>query len=62
MYLFSKVFIECKIAFGLPVVPEENKINPVIDKIFSYKQSAEAHAYIQERKNFGKVLLDFNDE
>ena len=49
-------------AIALNELAKENKINPVIDKIFSYKQSAEAHAYIQERKNFGKVLLDFNDE
>lgn len=30
---------------------------PVIDREFSFDDAVEAHAYIQERKNFGKVLL-----
>ena len=32
-------------------------LSPVIDSEFSFDQAAEAHAYIQARKNFGKVLL-----
>ena len=31
--------------------------NPVIDKAFSFEKAGDAHAYIQDRKNFGKVLL-----
>ena len=39
----------------------EGKISPVIDRIFPYHQAANAHAYIQDRRNFGKVLLDFRE-
>lgn len=35
----------------------EGKLDPVVDKTFPFDQAADAHAYIQERKNFGKVLL-----
>ena len=35
----------------------EGKIKPVIGKIFNLDQAAEAHHYIQDRKNIGKVLL-----
>ncbi|UCD37184.1 MAG: zinc-binding dehydrogenase [Fidelibacterota bacterium] len=37
----------------------EGRIDPVIDRIFSYDQAVQAHSYIQDRRNFGKVLLDF---
>lgn len=30
---------------------------PVVDRSFPFAQAADAHAYIQDRKNFGKVLL-----
>lgn len=32
-------------------------LKPVVDKVFSFAEAAEAHRYIQARKNFGKVLL-----
>lgn len=35
----------------------EGKIKPVIDKVFSIDQAAEAERYLQEGKQFGKVLL-----
>jgi len=35
------------------------KIKPVIDKVFPFMEADKAHSYIQARKNFGKVLLDF---
>ena len=37
----------------------EHKIKPTIDKMFPYDQIPEAHKYIQDRKNLGKVLIDF---
>jgi NADPH:quinone reductase-like Zn-dependent oxidoreductase len=46
---------------GLLRLVNEGKLSPVIDKVFPYTQSAEAHQYIQDRKNFGKVLLNFGD-
>jgi NADPH:quinone reductase-like Zn-dependent oxidoreductase len=30
---------------------------PIVDKAFPFTEAAAAHAYIQDRKNFGKVLL-----
>ena len=38
----------------------ENKIEPIVDKIFHYRDVAKAHHYIHNRKNRGKVLLDFS--
>ena len=34
-------------------------IAPHVDATFSFDQAAEAHRYIEERKNFGKVVLTF---
>ncbi len=35
----------------------EKKLMPVVDKTFPFQKAGEAHRYIQDRKNFGKVLL-----
>ena len=37
----------------------EGKISPEVDRVLAYRRVPEAHAYIQSRQNFGKVLLDF---
>ena len=39
---------------------QAGKIKPIIDKVFPYTDAPQAHDHIQNRKNFGKVLLDFN--
>jgi len=31
----------------------------VIGKVFPYAQAAQAHRYMQERKNVGKIVLTF---
>jgi NADPH:quinone reductase-like Zn-dependent oxidoreductase len=36
---------------------EAGTFSPVVSKVFPLAQAGEAHAYIQARKNFGKVLL-----
>ena len=36
---------------------EAGHLDPVVDKTFPFTEAAAAHKYIQERKNFGKVLL-----
>ena len=36
---------------------EAGDFAPVVDKTFSFDKAGDAHAYIQERKNFGKVIL-----
>ena len=35
----------------------EGVVRPIVDKSFPLERAAEAHHYIQDRKNFGKVLL-----
>jgi NADPH:quinone reductase-like Zn-dependent oxidoreductase len=35
----------------------DGTFTPTIDKCFSFEEAAAAHSYIQDRKNFGKVLL-----
>ena len=37
----------------------EGKISPHVDKVFPSEKVSDAHHYIQDRKNIGKVLLDF---
>ena len=36
---------------------EQGRLEPVVDRSFSFEDAQYAHAYIQERRNFGKVLL-----
>ena len=36
----------------------EGKIAPHVDKVFPLEKAAEAHQYVQDRKNVGKVLFD----
>ena len=43
-------------------ISQENKYFPLIDKIFPFSKVSDAHQYIQKRKNFGKVLLDFRNK
>ena len=45
---------------GLYSLASDKKISPVIDKIFDFTEAGDAHRYLQERKNFGKVLLNFS--
>lgn len=35
----------------------QGQIRPHVDRVFPLDKAGEAHAYIQERRNFGKVLL-----
>ncbi|MCB9730934.1 MAG: zinc-binding dehydrogenase [Deltaproteobacteria bacterium] len=35
----------------------DGTFEPVVDRSFPFDQAADAHTYIQDRKNFGKVLL-----
>jgi NADPH:quinone reductase-like Zn-dependent oxidoreductase len=36
---------------------EEGVLDPVVDRVFNFEEAGNAHEYIQDRKNFGKVLL-----
>jgi NADPH:quinone reductase-like Zn-dependent oxidoreductase len=35
----------------------EKQLDPIVDRAFRFSQAADAHRFIQERKNFGKVIL-----
>jgi len=35
----------------------EHNLTPAVDKVFDFGDAAAAHQYLQDRKNFGKVLL-----
>ena len=35
----------------------EGKLDPIVDRTFRFEQAADAHRLLQERRNFGKVLL-----
>ena len=37
----------------------EGVVAPIVDRAFPHTEAAAAHRYIQERKNFGKVVLTF---
>tara|TARA_B100000676_G_scaffold232718_1_gene231653 strand:- start:370 stop:1392 length:1023 start_codon:yes stop_codon:yes gene_type:complete len=41
---------------------EEGKIDPVIDSVWRFENVADAQMHIHNRKNKGKVLLDFSPE
>ncbi len=45
----------------LYILANDGKISPIVDKIFDYTDSPKAHRYMQERKNFGKILIDFSN-
>ena len=37
--------------------PPKGVAKPIVDRVFPFAEAAAAHHYIQDRKNFGKVLL-----
>ncbi|MER2998526.1 NAD(P)H-quinone oxidoreductase [Pontibacter populi] len=42
--------------FALPLFKEE-KLKPVIDSVYSWEDVAEAHRYMEQNKNIGKIVL-----
>ncbi len=39
----------------------EGKLNPQVDKLFSYKDISEAHAHLESRNSKGKIAVSWND-
>ena len=39
---------------------KQGKLKPVIDSVFEWNKAAEAHKYMEENKNIGKIILDIN--
>jgi NADPH:quinone reductase-like Zn-dependent oxidoreductase len=35
----------------------DGSLEPVVDRTFSFAEAGQAHAYLQDRRNFGKVVL-----
>ncbi len=48
----TKTFVET----ALPLF-ESGKLQPIIDRTFLLEEAAEAHAYMEKNKNFGKIVL-----
>jgi NADPH:quinone reductase-like Zn-dependent oxidoreductase len=48
--------------FTLVKMLEDGRISPVVDKVFRFEEVAAAQQYIHDRKNRGKVLLDFSPQ
>ncbi len=44
---------------ALSTMLERGQINPIIDSVWPYKQVADAQKHMHDRKNRGKILLDF---
>ncbi|WP_242923490.1 NAD(P)H-quinone oxidoreductase [Pontibacter liquoris] len=44
-------------AFALPLF-RNGSIKPVIDSVFNWQQAAEAHRYMEENRNIGKIVLE----
>ena len=38
---------------------EAAELRPVIDSVFPASEVAEAHRYMEENRNFGKILLEW---
>ena len=41
---------------------EDNEIDPIIDSIWRFERVSEAQMHMHDRKNRGKILLDFAPE
>ena len=48
-------------AFSEDVLPgfTSGELEPVVDKVFPAAEAAEAHRYMEENRNFGKILLEW---
>ncbi len=49
-----------KVAAWMKVILDgvtEGWVRPFVDKAFSFEQAGDAHKYLEERKNIGKVVL-----
>lgn len=56
-FLTHKVEYLARASRAILKLYEEKKIRPVIGKTFPFEQIAEAHAYLQSRQSFGKVVV-----
>ncbi|MBP7685523.1 MAG: zinc-binding dehydrogenase, partial [Deltaproteobacteria bacterium] len=56
-HLWHEVDMLADQARALMVLFEQGKIMPHVDKVFPFAEAAEAHRYLEQGKNVGKVVL-----
>jgi NADPH:quinone reductase-like Zn-dependent oxidoreductase len=49
------------LAFSREVLPglSDGSLRPVVDRVFPAEAAADAHRYMEENRNFGKILLEW---
>jgi putative PIG3 family NAD(P)H quinone oxidoreductase len=57
----EKVQITEKFQSGFWPLLRSGELKPIIDTVFPIEQAQEAHAYVAQNKNIGKVILRIND-
>ncbi|TCN21095.1 putative PIG3 family NAD(P)H quinone oxidoreductase [Mesobacillus foraminis] len=40
----------------------DGDLSPVIDRVYSWKEANEAHSYMEQNKNLGKIVMTINEE
>jgi NADPH:quinone reductase-like Zn-dependent oxidoreductase len=56
-HLWDRVELLTRMLSDIVRLTGDGVLSPVVDRVFPFDRAGEAHAYIQGRKNFGKVLL-----
>ena len=56
-HLWDRAELLARMLGDIVRLAEEKTFDPVVDRTFPFERAGEGHAYIQGRKNFGKVLL-----
>ncbi len=56
-HLWGRVDLSVKYLQEIVALVADGTLTPRVDRSFPFEQAGDAHSYIQDRKNFGKVLL-----
>ena len=56
-HLWDRIDVSTKHLRQIIELVADGTFTPRVDRSFPFAQAADAHSYIQDRKNFGKVLL-----
>jgi NADPH:quinone reductase-like Zn-dependent oxidoreductase len=56
-HLWQRVELLTRMMADIVRLTAEGTLDPVVDRTFSFERAGDAHAYLQGRHNFGKVLL-----
>ena len=55
--LEEKISLSQKFQALLLPLFDKNRLKPVVDRAFPLEEAARAHTYLEENRNFGKVVL-----